>query len=162
MRRTSSLYAHQAINLSTGGQYSLNHFGTSTVWFLWSFHFPLASKPLKTVWTGHPALQRNVSQNNKVSNKLEASKSRWRHPRHHIKAPWHVCSSYLEKTDDFYRTFDWRGGQRKFTVQYLRQLWTIIPAFSFFSIPTPGRRGAASVKLPFNRLYRSPRGRNMW
>lgn len=64
MRRTSSLYAHQAINLSTGGQYSLNHFGTSTVCFLWSFHVSLASKPLKTVWAGHNALQRIVSQNN--------------------------------------------------------------------------------------------------
>lgn len=135
MRKTSSLYAHQAINLSTGGQYSLNHFGTSTVCFLWSFHFSLASKPLKRVWTGHPALQRIVSQNNKVSIKLEASKSRWRHPHHHIKAPWHVCSSYLEITHDFCRTFDWRGGQRKFTVQYFGQLSTIIPSFSFFSSP---------------------------
>lgn len=157
MRRTISLYAHQAINLSTGGQYSLNHFCTSAVCFLWSFHFLVASKPLKTILTWHPSLQWIVSQNNKGSNKLEVNLSRWR-------CPWCLfiskCSSYLEKGDDCC-TFDWRGGQRKFTVQYFRHLWTIIPSFLFFS-PTPGSRGAVSVKLPFNGIYQSPRGRNMW
>lgn len=86
MRRTISLYAHQAINLSTGGQYSLNHFCTSAVCFLWSFHFLVASKPLKTILTWHPSLQWIVSQNNKGSNKLEVNLSRWRCPWCLVKA----------------------------------------------------------------------------
>lgn len=69
------------INLSTGGQYSLSHSRTHTVCFLWSFRFPLASKPLKTLPTWHPSPQRIVSQSNKSRNKLEVRRARWRCPR---------------------------------------------------------------------------------
>lgn len=68
--------------------------------------------------------------------------------------------SYLEKWGDFCCIFDWRGGQKKFTIQYFRHLWTVLSSFLFF-FPTPKSRGAESIKLPFNGIYRSPGGRNV-
>lgn len=63
MRTTKSLYAHQAISLSPGGLYSLNHFSTSTVCLPLSFHFPLAVTPRK-VLTWHSALRLMDSHKN--------------------------------------------------------------------------------------------------
>lgn len=63
MRMTKSLYAHQAISLSPGGLYSLNHFSTSTVCLPLSFRFPLAVTPRK-VLTWHSALHLMDSHKN--------------------------------------------------------------------------------------------------
>lgn len=63
MRATKSLYAHQAISLSPGGLYSLNHFSTRTVCLPLSSHFPLAVTPRK-VLTWHSALRLMDSHKN--------------------------------------------------------------------------------------------------
>lgn len=78
----------------------------------------------------------------------------------HIKDP---CLHHtLKEGDDFYCTFDWGGGQRKFTVQHSRPFGSITsPPFLVFSSTPLRSRCAVSVKLPFNGIYQSQRARNL-
>lgn len=128
--------------MSTGRHYHLGHHcahtGVRWVCFLWSFHSPLASKPLKTVLTWHTSPHWIVSHNNKSSNKLRAKRVRWR-------CPWSVtsklCGSRLHHT--------WMK-KRIRTLLLMEEVVKESSLCKFFLALLLQSTGELCVKLPFN------------